>query len=69
MNALIIIILVIFASVIIMNVISPSAEVEPYVEPVVVKPKRKYKKRISKKNTIVTAVTKKPVGRPKKTVE
>jgi hypothetical protein len=35
----------------------------------VVKPKRKYKKRVSKKKEMTTEIAKKPVGRPKKTVE
>lgn len=71
MNTPIIVILVIFAVVIAVNLIPISKNIEPViVPPVVEKPKRKYKKRISKKNTIITvAPKKKPVGRPRKTVE
>lgn len=49
--------------------IETSEEETPPVIEEVVKPKRKYKKRVSKKNTIATVATKKPVGRPRKTVE
>ena len=69
MNTLIIVGVLIFILVMGVNLI-PAKDEEPVVAPPVVeKPKRKYKKRISKKNTITTAVAKKPVGRPKKTVE
>jgi|688.fasta_scaffold322500_3 hypothetical protein len=49
--------------------IERSEEETPNVDEVV-KPKRKYKKRVSKKKAMTTTpVAKKPIGRPRKTVE
>ena len=47
---------------------APSIKEEVKEEPIVVKPKRKYKKRVPKANVIVTKpVAKKSLGRAKKT--